>query len=103
MPYPDNPNGSIDNIAGVCDASGLVCGLMPHPERYIDPDAASTLDGAAKARRWAKDCACSKTPCDFSCSVNFVDQAAMRDIGSRELPVMHYCMAYWTGRTVSPY
>jgi phosphoribosylformylglycinamidine synthase len=31
----DNPNGSIDNIAGICDASGLVFGLMPHPERYV--------------------------------------------------------------------
>ncbi len=30
----DNPNGSTDNIAGICDASGLVLGLMPHPERY---------------------------------------------------------------------
>jgi phosphoribosylformylglycinamidine synthase subunit PurQ / glutaminase len=35
--FPDNPNGSIDDIAGVCDASGLVFGLMPHPERYVDP------------------------------------------------------------------
>lgn len=34
---PDNPNGSVDDIAGVCDASGLVFGLMPHPERYVDP------------------------------------------------------------------
>ncbi|HWE96404.1 MAG TPA: phosphoribosylformylglycinamidine synthase I [Tepidisphaeraceae bacterium] len=34
---PHNPNGSIDDIAGVCDASGLVFGLMPHPERYVDP------------------------------------------------------------------
>jgi phosphoribosylformylglycinamidine synthase len=33
---PDNPNGSIDDIAGVCDASGLVFGLMPHPERFVD-------------------------------------------------------------------
>jgi phosphoribosylformylglycinamidine synthase len=31
----DNPNGSIDNIAGVCDASGLIFGLMPHPERHV--------------------------------------------------------------------
>ncbi|MHC5023037.1 MAG: phosphoribosylformylglycinamidine synthase subunit PurQ [Planctomycetota bacterium] len=30
----DNPNGSADGIAGICDASGLVFGLMPHPERY---------------------------------------------------------------------
>jgi len=34
--FPDNPNGSIDDIAGVCDATGLVLGLMPHPERYVD-------------------------------------------------------------------
>jgi len=33
--YPHNPNGSIDNIAGICDASGRVFALMPHPERYI--------------------------------------------------------------------
>ena len=33
--YPYNPNGSVGNIAGVCDASGRVFGLMPHPERFI--------------------------------------------------------------------
>jgi phosphoribosylformylglycinamidine synthase len=32
-----NPNGSVDDIAGVCDSTGLVFGLMPHPERYIEP------------------------------------------------------------------
>jgi phosphoribosylformylglycinamidine synthase len=31
---PANPNGSVDDIAGVCDATGLVLGLMPHPERF---------------------------------------------------------------------
>jgi phosphoribosylformylglycinamidine cyclo-ligase len=35
IPYPDNPNGSIGNIAGVCNAQGNVFGLMPHPERYV--------------------------------------------------------------------
>ena len=30
----DNPNGSVADIAGICDASGLVFGLMPHPERF---------------------------------------------------------------------
>ncbi len=30
-----NPNGSVDDIAGICDASGLVFGLMPHPERFV--------------------------------------------------------------------
>jgi phosphoribosylformylglycinamidine synthase subunit PurQ / glutaminase len=37
VPYPANPNGSIGAVAGVCDATGRVCGLMPHPERHIDP------------------------------------------------------------------
>jgi len=33
--YPDNPNGSIGNIAGICNAFGSIFGLMPHPERYV--------------------------------------------------------------------
>jgi phosphoribosylformylglycinamidine synthase len=37
LSYPDNPNGSQGNVAGLCDASGRVFGLMPHPERFIDP------------------------------------------------------------------
>jgi len=35
--YVDNPNGSIDDIAGVCNAGRNVVGLMPHPERASDP------------------------------------------------------------------
>ncbi len=31
-----NPNGSVGDIAGICDPSGRVLGLMPHPERYTD-------------------------------------------------------------------
>lgn len=31
--YPENPNGSLDDIAGICDPSGRIFGLMPHPER----------------------------------------------------------------------
>ena len=34
--YPDNPNGSVENIAGISDPTGRVLGLMPHPERHID-------------------------------------------------------------------
>jgi phosphoribosylformylglycinamidine synthase len=33
----DNPNGAMAHVAGVCDATGRVFGLMPHPERHIDP------------------------------------------------------------------
>jgi phosphoribosylformylglycinamidine synthase len=35
--YVDNPNGSTDDIAGVCSPAGNVVGLMPHPERACDP------------------------------------------------------------------
>ena len=34
--YPANPNGAPGAVAGLCDESGRVFGLMPHPERYID-------------------------------------------------------------------
>ncbi|MCG8349746.1 MAG: phosphoribosylformylglycinamidine synthase I [Chloroflexales bacterium] len=35
--YPANPNGSMDDIAGLCNAQGNVLGLMPHPENAILP------------------------------------------------------------------
>lgn len=34
--YDDNFNGSEASIAGVCDASGRIFGLMPHPDRFLD-------------------------------------------------------------------
>jgi phosphoribosylformylglycinamidine synthase subunit PurQ / glutaminase len=37
LPFPENPNGSKNNVAGVCDSTGRVLGLMPHPERFLDP------------------------------------------------------------------
>jgi phosphoribosylformylglycinamidine synthase subunit PurQ / glutaminase len=35
--YTDNPNGSLDDIAGICNDARNVVGLMPHPERASDP------------------------------------------------------------------
>jgi len=43
--YVDNPNGSLDDIAGICNAAGNVVGLMPHPERASDALLGSS-DGA---------------------------------------------------------
>ncbi|GER87945.1 hypothetical protein KDW_21070 [Dictyobacter vulcani] len=34
--YPDNPNGSLGAVAGICNRQGNVFGLMPHPERYVN-------------------------------------------------------------------
>ena len=34
-PFPINPNGSQKDLAGLCDVSGHVLGLMPHPERHV--------------------------------------------------------------------
>ena len=44
--YPDNPNGSLANVAGVSDPTGCVFGLMPHPERFID---------RTQHPRWSRD------------------------------------------------
>ena len=33
--FPENPNGSLQDIAGICDPSGRILGMMPHPERAI--------------------------------------------------------------------
>jgi len=35
--YPHNPNGSMKNIAGICDGTGRIFALMPHPERFVHP------------------------------------------------------------------
>jgi phosphoribosylformylglycinamidine synthase len=37
-----NPNGSIDNIAGICSPGGNVLGMMPHPERASEPELGGT-------------------------------------------------------------
>jgi phosphoribosylformylglycinamidine synthase len=34
--FPFNPNGAVDDIAGICDPSGRIFGLMPHPEAFVD-------------------------------------------------------------------
>ena len=34
--YPWNPNGSPDHVAGICDSTGRILGLMPHPERNVE-------------------------------------------------------------------
>lgn len=46
LEYTDNPNGSVDSIAGVCNEKKNVFGLMPHPERAIE-DMLGSCDGKA--------------------------------------------------------
>jgi phosphoribosylformylglycinamidine synthase len=47
--YVENPNGSVDDIAGVCNEGRNVVGLMPHPERACHPLVGST-DGVVLLR-----------------------------------------------------
>ncbi len=35
--FPDNPNGSLNDIAGICDPTGRIFGMMPHPEAFLSP------------------------------------------------------------------
>ena len=44
--YTDNPNGSVDDIAGILSENRRILGLMPHPERVVDEGHGGT-DGAA--------------------------------------------------------
>src|ERR1700752_2265442 len=37
-----NPNGSLENIAGICSSGGNVVGMMPHPERSAEPELGCT-------------------------------------------------------------
>ncbi len=48
--YPGNPNGSPHAVAGICDPTGRILGLMPHPERTIEPwhSPSWTRDGLAE-------------------------------------------------------
>jgi len=34
--YPDNPNGSVSAVAGICDDTGQIFGMMPHPEHFVE-------------------------------------------------------------------
>jgi phosphoribosylformylglycinamidine synthase subunit PurQ / glutaminase len=56
--YAENPNGSIGDVAAVCNEHGNVMGLMPHPEHAVDPllgstDGALILGGLVEAARAA--------------------------------------------------
>ncbi len=54
--YPFNPNGSLLAIAGICDGSGLIFGLMPHPEAFLSPyNHPSWTRGAALGRPLASE------------------------------------------------
>jgi len=45
--YPFNPNGSIEGVAGICDESGRLFGMMPHPEGYLH---------YTNHPRWTREC-----------------------------------------------
>jgi len=59
--YLDNPNGSLDDIAGICSRRGNVVGLMPHPERAWDPLLGSG-DGAVLVRSFLSACGGERWP-----------------------------------------
>ena len=65
--YPWNPNGSQGDIAGICDPSGRVLGLMPHPERHSE---------ATNHPRWTREGASDRPDGTrfFAAAVNYVRQ-----------------------------
>jgi len=53
--FPANPNGSLRSIAGICDPTGRVFGLMPHPEAFLSPYNSPTWTNDKAAGRLAKE------------------------------------------------
>ncbi|MBT8364616.1 MAG: phosphoribosylformylglycinamidine synthase subunit PurQ [Deltaproteobacteria bacterium] len=57
--FPYNPNGSLHDIAGICDPTGRIFGLMPHPEAYHHwtnhPDWTRTREAARRQGRFPVD------------------------------------------------
>lgn len=64
--YPVNPNGAIHAIAGVCDPTGRILGLMPHPEKIIEP---------TQHPNWRRNNISVKGGFIFEGIVNFVKQS----------------------------
>ncbi|MBX7057472.1 MAG: phosphoribosylformylglycinamidine synthase subunit PurQ [Leptospirales bacterium] len=54
--YADNVNGSAEQIAGITDREHLCLGLMPHPERAVDPLTSSSLDGLLLLQSFLERC-----------------------------------------------
>jgi phosphoribosylformylglycinamidine synthase subunit PurQ / glutaminase len=50
-----NPNGSLENIAGICNTQGNVLGMMPHPERAADPNLASAANFSSNLKKGSKE------------------------------------------------
>ncbi len=65
VPYPANPNGAMGDVAGICDETGRVFGLMPHPERFVDWTQHPRWTREPRAKR-ATACGCFKTRSDTS-------------------------------------
>ncbi len=53
--FPYNPNGSMNAIAGLCDPTGRVFGLMPHPEAYLFPENHPNWDSQKLAKNLPAD------------------------------------------------
>ena len=63
--FPENPNGSMANVAGCCDESGRVFGLMPHPERFLDATNHPHWTRMAKLPAEGEGCAVFRNAVEF--------------------------------------
>lgn len=73
--FPFNPNGSVNDIAGICDPTGRIFGLMPHPEAFNHwtnhPDWTRNKE-KIKRRRGSVDSGHTNGICMFQNAVNFI-------------------------------
>ena len=59
------------DVAGVCDTTGRVLGLIPHPERHLDPTHHPRWTRGEAGRGWATDCECSVMQCSIFRDLTF--------------------------------
>ncbi len=100
VPYPDNPNGSVGDVAGICNAQGNVFGLMPHPERYVHAlqhpqrqDIEGQGDGLLlfkNAFEYARNMAAIKQPVTYTSSgVDIAAAGAARELMKEAVRATH--------------
>jgi len=100
VPYPDNPNGSVGDVAGICNAQGNVFGLMPHPERYVHAlqhpqrqDIEGQGDGLLlfkNAFEYARNMAAIKRPITYTSSgVDIAAAGAARELMKEAVRATH--------------
>ena len=88
LPYPVNPNGSLENIAGICSKDGLMLGLMPHPEACRIEE---------NNPNWTRIKSMRSLDNDSNNKQNYVGKIELNKGEGQGMAFFHSCMNYFEG------